>query len=458
MRSLNIFIGARLIGELFEGDDIWTLQYDSTWVDAPDGFDLAPGLPRSKYPIVDGGTNRPVQWFFDNLLPEERLREAISKEADIKGEDAFGLLEYLGAESAGSLTLLPPDELIPQQRELRPLSDAELNKRISNIPKETLTHQASKRMSLAGAQHKMLVTYVDGKLYEPEGATASTHILKPSHPDPNTYPASVMNEYLTMLMAGEAKLEVPAVDMRYVPEPVYIIERFDRKVVKVGENASGIPELDVERLHIIDACQLLNRSRLYKHSGAGLQALKDIIAATSSRTKTRVGLFRWLVFNILIANDDNHLKNLSFFVSKRGIELAPHYDLIATGYFYTPAVADEGATWPHVRMTIPLDGAKTFHDINRDIVIKAGVELGLSARTAERIVSEVVDKSGALLDLAGKAMARMHETMPEGAKVNAGGESRFVRGLRYIVIPTMQGKLTKKAAVTGSHITSPVSS
>ncbi len=27
MRSLNIFIGTRLIGEFFEGDDIWTLQY-----------------------------------------------------------------------------------------------------------------------------------------------------------------------------------------------------------------------------------------------------------------------------------------------------------------------------------------------------------------------------------------------------------------------------------------------
>ncbi|MFX1682202.1 HipA domain-containing protein [Mitsuaria sp. CC2] len=458
MRSLNIFIGTRLIGELFEGDDIWTLQYDPAWVDAPDGFALAPGLPRSKEPIVDGGTTRPVQWFFDNLLPEERLREAISKEAQIKGEDAFGLLEYLGAESAGSLTLLPPNEPLPQARELRPLSDEELNKRIANIPRETLTHQAPKRMSLAGAQHKMLVTYVDGKLYEPEGATASTHILKPSHPDPNTYPASVMNEYLTMLMAGEAKLDVPNVDIRYVPEPVYIIQRFDRRVVKRGLSDSGVPELSVDRLHIIDACQLLNKSRLYKHSGAGIAALKDIIAATTNKAKTRAALFRWLVFNILIANDDNHLKNLSFFVSDVGIELAPHYDLIATGYFYTKAVADEDAIWPHVRMTIPVDGAKTFHDINRDIVIKAGVELGLSARTAERIVSEVVDKSGNLLDLAEKAMARVHANMPEGAKVNAGGESRFVRSLRFIVIPTMAGKLTRKEALARPTVSPQTSS
>ncbi|RZI59372.1 MAG: type II toxin-antitoxin system HipA family toxin [Rubrivivax sp.] len=450
MRRLNIFIGARLIGELLEGDDIWTLQYDSAWVDAPDGFALAPGLPRSKDPIVDGGTSRPVQWFFDNLLPEERLREAISKEADIRGEDAFGLLEYLGAESAGSLTLLPPDGPIPQPQALLPLSDAELSKRISNLPKETLTHQASKRMSLAGAQHKMLVSYVDGELYEPAGATASTHILKPSHPDPSTYPASVMNEYLTMLMAKEARLDVPAVHIHYVPEPVYIIERFDRKVVKRAVGDSGAPELDVARLHIIDACQLLNRSRLYKHSGAGMQALKEIIAATTSRIKTRVGIFRWLVFNILVANDDNHLKNLSFFVSKNGIQLAPHYDLIATGYFYTASVADEGATWPHVRMTIPLTGAKTFHDVNRDVVVNAGIELGLNARTAERIVTEMVDKSDALLELAERSMTQTHATMPEKARVNAGGESRFVRALRHIIIPTMKKKLNQKATSTAS--------
>lgn len=43
---------------------------------------------------VDGGTLRPVQWYFDNLLPEERLRETVSKEAGLKGDDAFALLEY----------------------------------------------------------------------------------------------------------------------------------------------------------------------------------------------------------------------------------------------------------------------------------------------------------------------------------------------------------------------------
>lgn len=178
MRSLNVYIGARLVGELFEGDDLWQLRYARSWMEASDGFDLAPGLPRQAELIMDGGTSRPVQWFFDNLLPEERLREAISKEADIKGEDAFGLLQYLGEESAGSLTLLPPSQPLPDSGTWHSLSDEALSARISRIPRETLTRQAPKRMSLAGAQHKMLVAYHRGRLYEPQGATASTHILK----------------------------------------------------------------------------------------------------------------------------------------------------------------------------------------------------------------------------------------------------------------------------------------
>jgi hypothetical protein len=39
----------------------------------------------------------------DNLLPEEAMRTVLAKEAQLSAEDAFGLLGYFGAESAGSL-------------------------------------------------------------------------------------------------------------------------------------------------------------------------------------------------------------------------------------------------------------------------------------------------------------------------------------------------------------------
>lgn len=116
-----------------------------------------------------------MQWYFDNLLPEEQLRSILAKEAQIDEADAFGLLVYFGADS---LSLAAPDAATAPMG-LIALPLPELDARIRNLPRATLTHDSPKRMSLAGAQHKMVVVYRDGQLFEPLPGTASTHILKP---------------------------------------------------------------------------------------------------------------------------------------------------------------------------------------------------------------------------------------------------------------------------------------
>jgi serine/threonine-protein kinase HipA len=443
LRSLNVYIDRRQVGALHEGDDIWRFEYEPQWADAPNSFDLAPGLPRTRGTHVDGSTIRPVQWYFDNLLPEELLRTAISKEAGIKGEDAFALLEYLGAESAGSLTLLAPGQAMPETTAPRVLSDEELSQRIAGLPKQTLTADAPKRMSLAGAQHKLLVIYHDGKLYEPQNATPSTHILKPAHPDTGTYPASVANEYVTMRLAHAAGLTVPATHVRYVPNPVYIVDRFDRRweVARLAEN--GIPTLEVERLHIIDACQLLNRARTFKHSGASLEALHHIIEGTTNKLHTRLQLFRWLVFNLVMANDDCHLKNLSFFMAPDGIKIAPHYDLLATGAYHTRAFADERARWPNVPMAIALPGAKLFGEVTHEATLRAAQELGVPPAAARRILTEVTTRVPVALEHELDEHAKRHSTLPSAARVHQAAERRFMGVLEHIIVPEMLERLSE---------------
>lgn len=440
MRSLNVYIDSRLVGQLHEGDDLWRFAYNEAWAQAPDGFDLSPGLPRKTLHHADGGTLRPVQWFFDNLLPEELLRQAVSKEAGIQGEDAFALLQYLGAESAGSLTLLPPGEALPTTSALRNLPNEQLSARIANLPRLTLTADAPKRMSIAGAQHKLLVVYHEGHLYEPVGATPSTHILKPNHPDTDAYPASVVNEYLTMRLARAVGLPVPNVHMLYVPEPVYVIQRFDRATTEAPSPGTG-PALCVQRKHLVDACQLLNKSRAFKHSGASIQALKDIIEASTNKASTRLMLFRWLVFNIIVANDDCHLKNLSFFMSPEGVQLAPHYDLLATSAYYTRAFANEKATWADVRMAIPLGKANFFSDVTARLVLDAGRELGVPEVSARRILKEITSRlPGALAKEQGE-IRRLHALAPEGARVHLGAEDRVLRVFEHIVLKEMLERL-----------------
>ncbi|HKT72278.1 MAG TPA: HipA N-terminal domain-containing protein [Steroidobacteraceae bacterium] len=209
MRKLIVYLNGRAVGTLAEGNDLWTFQYDREWAGLSDSFDLSPALPRLQLLHEDGGSQRPVQWYFDNLLPEEQMREAISKEAKIHGDDAFALLEYLGAESAGSLVLLPPGQDINEPGGLRPLSDDDLAQRIRNLPRVTLGSGSPKRMSLAGAENKLLVVYRDGALFEPMGSEPSTHILKPNHVS-DDYPASVINEYFVMSLAPSTKGDPPA--------------------------------------------------------------------------------------------------------------------------------------------------------------------------------------------------------------------------------------------------------
>lgn len=131
-RRLHIFINQDLVGTLHEDNDLWALAYDKQWAAKESSFDLSPALPRSQLLHRDGATTRPVQWYFDNLLPEEKLRELIAADARLRDkDDAFALLEYLGAESAGFLTLLPPGQAPESKAYLQPLPYEELSRRIS---------------------------------------------------------------------------------------------------------------------------------------------------------------------------------------------------------------------------------------------------------------------------------------------------------------------------------------
>jgi HipA-like protein len=57
MRQLCIYINERMVGKLSETEDVWSFKYDSSWVEAPDAFDLSPWLARKQLLHVDGASN-----------------------------------------------------------------------------------------------------------------------------------------------------------------------------------------------------------------------------------------------------------------------------------------------------------------------------------------------------------------------------------------------------------------
>ena len=249
-RTLIAYINDREVGTLREENDLWGFDYAPTWAAAGDGFDLSPSLPRCMLTHRDGASQRPVQWYFDNLLPEEALRTVFAKQAKVSEDDSFGLLAFYGAESAGSLVLRDPANPVVGENGLRRLTDEDLAERIRELPRLPLNHASPKHMSLAGAQHKLAVVYKEGEIFEPFSNEVSTHILKPEHLS-GDYPSSVTNEYFVMRLADRLGLDVPQVWRHYCPEPVYLIERFDREMIQ------GV----MQRRHMVDTCQLLNKAR-----------------------------------------------------------------------------------------------------------------------------------------------------------------------------------------------------
>lgn len=429
MRELHAFINERRVGILAEENDIWAWTYDAEWAADPLAFDLSPKLPRAAGRIVDGATERHVQWYFDNLLPEEGLRTVYSREAKLAEEDAFGLLAHFGAESAGSLVLLPPGGGNQAPKGQARLSDQALSSRIRNLSRVPLMHDAPKRMSIAGAQHKLLVILEGDALYEPLPGDASTHILKPDPPEAR-YPHTVINEYFSMVLARAVGLDVPWVTRRYVPEPVYIVERFDR--VRDGEN--------VRRKHVIDTCQLLGKARTFKYTAATVESLSEIASACRAPAAARLALYRWLVFNLLIGNGDNHLKNISALVGPEGIEVAPAYDLVATAAYTTKAFSDQ-PSWPGLELALPLPGAARFAEVTKKNVLDAadamGVPRGVANRELVRLTQRALETGPRVLSTLEEENARL----PEPATAYFAGELRILRTITRIVIADMARQL-----------------
>ncbi len=431
-RSLRALINQTEVGALQEVNGLWSFTYSDAWLNDGQHFALSPHLPLTTEPQLDGATRRPVQWYFDNLLPEEGQRRLLASDARLDAADAFGLLACYGAESAGSITLLPPEAEVPGDEALRPLTDDALEARIRQLPKAPLTHAAIKRMSLAGAQHKLAVVLQGDALFEPAGSTPSTHILKPDHPD-DDYRHSVINEWFVMRLAKRLGLEVPEVHRRYVPSPVYLIDRFDRVRSVTGW----------QRRHVIDACQLLGLDRSFKYSQGSMDNLAALAKACRSPAVARTRLFGWLVFNVLVGNSDAHLKNLSFMVSHEGVQLAPFYDLLSVACYDTPAF--DKKAWPdQTQLAWPILGVLHFSDISRGLLLEAGGALNLAKGTAERVLESlrgrILAETEALYADVEAENAHLIAAQPE-LGITLTGEIRCLRAIQHTVIKEMTRQL-----------------
>lgn len=304
----------------------WSFRYDPDW----QAFALSPHLPVGAA-ADDLAHQRTVEWFFDNLLPEGALRLALAKREGIHEKDSWRLLSSYGQDTAGALSVLPEGAIPSAQQSYAPLTTAQLAQMIDKS-KQGIPLMAQEngkpRMSLAGAQEKIALRLAaDGSFWMPEGATPSTHILKPENTN-ELYPFCPANEWFCVSLAAAVGLKAPPARLLDAGEHrIYVIERYDRSVTGA----------EVRRLHQIDLCQARNvpPSRKYEDEN-GLSAGDLFAMAGKCRVPAvaRSAAMSWVAFNYLIGNGDAHAKNISFLMTGGKPEVAPAYDLLCVDAYH----------------------------------------------------------------------------------------------------------------------------
>jgi len=316
------------VGTLRSGADGLEFVYAAQWLKRADAFPLSPRLPLRAEPWIGDE----VMFFFANLLPEGAILDTLTKLRRLPRGNVYRMIEAFGRECAGAFEILPEGEAargerVPDYRRYtRKELVADLARLRDNIP--LLARHAELHLSLAGAQNKIPLRYADGELWLPEGDAPSTHILKPALQPQKLFPDSVANEAFCLRLAGALGLPVAQVIVLADPEPMLLIERYDRAVS--GER--------IERLHQLDLCQLAGVLPDHKYEvdgGPGFKSCFDQVDRYSAAPALdRLRLVDWTIFNYLIGNADAHAKNLSMLYGTDGrLRLAPAYDLLATGYW-----------------------------------------------------------------------------------------------------------------------------
>ena len=321
---LEVYWEHTLIGQLWLDNENMQFAYNENWLNKKDALPLSVNLPLQKDPFSSSA----VKIFFSNLLPEEELRKRLSKKYGISEDNYFGLLEKIGGECAGALSIIPKNYSLPQNPSYQILSNQELNNMIDNKTSTPLiVARDDIRMSLAGAQDKLPVFFKRPDLYLPIGFLPSSHILKPPSSD---WEDTVINEMFCMTLAKRIGLNVPDVAIYNTDKYLcYMIERYDR----ITENDK------LKRVHQEDFCQALGLmpSQKYQQDGghANLKRCFDFLKKYSSYPQSDIiKLTQWVWFNFIIGNCDAHAKNLSLLMYKNGhYKLAPFYDILSTSVY-----------------------------------------------------------------------------------------------------------------------------
>ena len=310
----------RLWARMRKGRDSASFEYDKSWLEREDRFSLEPALqlgpgpfhtPRDK-PLFGGiGDSAPDRWGRVLMRRAERRRASIAGETpralreidyllQVNDEARQGALRF-ALESDGPF-LSPCDaKPIPPLIDLPRLLSAAEHVAGDSDSDEDLRLLLAPGSSLGGARPKASVRDADG------------HLMIAKFPHRDDEMDVVRWEAVALQLAENAGIPVPDWRLETIDaRPVLLLRRFDR------DSERRIPFLSA--MSMLGAAD--NEARSYMEF---VDALRQYGAAPKDDMQL---LWRRIVFNIMISNTDDHLRNHGFlYAGPDGWRLAPAYDM-----------------------------------------------------------------------------------------------------------------------------------
>lgn len=364
---------------------------------------LSLNLPATDEPYV--GVRGAVP-FVEGLLPEgDTVRSLVAERLGVGADDDLALLAAIGRDAAGAVAVVPAGEpAASDDAGLQPIDADDIGDRLRRLPREPLSIDAHVRLSLGGAQPKMLLTRADGRWNLPVHGAPSTHILKPSQGD--RFPGLVANEAFCMRTLEHAGLPTGQVDVHdFGGVETLVIERFDRQTREDGH---------IERLHQEDAVGALGvrpRDKYLTNTKTGVtyRRVAGLLDQFASQDDLR-NLARLVTANVALGNADAHGRNYGLLLHPDGaVRLAPAYDIVCTLPYGITAHA------------IEVDGAQQHPKLSTRRVVNEVRAWGLPAREAETLVRDTLTQLAEAIEPARDETPNLPDGVLRAVRANLNG-------------------------------------
>lgn len=421
MEGINLKVQIEINGQFVQAGCITgsnfrdaAFSYDESYIASPSAHAISLSLPLSQKAFDTDATRT----FFDGLLPEGFTRQCVAENIHASSDDYISILRELGSECLGAIQII--DEEKPSIKEgYIPLTIEEIKALAKEGASKSAEIVVKSHLSLTGASGKVGLYYdqASDKWYKAQGLAPSTHIVKQSHV---RYKNIVLNEQLCLLAAQKLGIEIPESFILQAQagkvndeDVLFATRRFDRDFDKDSRIIDGLKT--PYRLHQEDFAQALGikSSDKYEKAGQGyLKRMFDLLQKHSSNPiEDSLKLWKRAVYNCIIGNTDNHIKNSSLIYSKdlSSIRLAPFYDVVCTKVYESST--DE--------MSVSINGRQNVNQVTRDDLEQEAKNCGLGSKAAMKIYDEVLNGiQKALLDSADElSRAGFTEAQPMAEKI-----------------------------------------